>query len=255
MNPELPKQPGVAIRVAFETNGKGHLGFLVELPGAFVRGGTEEEAIAKADREAGSYLKWLGLEAEKAYEFEIVERKRTSACVEDADTAILLEADKGRMDDEEFTRFVHLVRHSGETFLKLYTASRFKDWVDRARIRKTFYGENPRTIERTFDHVKWCQNYYLSRINLPYDEKEQDFMRIRRLSLERLEEAHRKDAGSSLYEADGEPWTLRKVLRRFLWHDRIHAKAMTRILEKQRRLGLINDYADPYFFEVQARAR
>ena len=27
---------------------------------------------------------------------------------------------------------------------------------------------------------------------------------------------------------DGELWTLRKVLRRFLWHDRIHAKAMWR---------------------------
>ncbi len=27
---------------------------------------------------------------------------------------------------------------------------------------------------------------------------------------------------------DGESWTMRKVLRRFLWHDRIHAKAMWR---------------------------
>ena len=27
---------------------------------------------------------------------------------------------------------------------------------------------------------------------------------------------------------DGELWTARKVLRRFLWHDRIHARAMFR---------------------------
>ena len=27
---------------------------------------------------------------------------------------------------------------------------------------------------------------------------------------------------------DGERWTLRKLLRRFLWHDRIHARAMWR---------------------------
>ena len=27
----------------------------------------------------------------------------------------------------------------------------------------------------------------------------------------------------------GEDWTLRKLLRRFLWHDRIHAKAMYRM--------------------------
>lgn len=30
----------------------------------------------------------------------------------------------------------------------------------------------------------------------------------------------------------GEKWSLRKVLRRFIWHDRIHAKAMYRMAVK-----------------------
>ena len=30
----------------------------------------------------------------------------------------------------------------------------------------------------------------------------------------------------------GEAWSLRKVLRRFIWHDRIHAKAMYRMAVK-----------------------
>ena len=30
----------------------------------------------------------------------------------------------------------------------------------------------------------------------------------------------------------GENWPLRKVLRRFIWHDRIHAKAMYRMASK-----------------------
>ena len=30
----------------------------------------------------------------------------------------------------------------------------------------------------------------------------------------------------------GEDWSLRKVLRRFIWHDRIHAKAMYRMASK-----------------------
>ena len=30
----------------------------------------------------------------------------------------------------------------------------------------------------------------------------------------------------------GENWSLRKVLRRFIWHDRIHAKAMYRMVSK-----------------------
>ena len=30
----------------------------------------------------------------------------------------------------------------------------------------------------------------------------------------------------------GEEWSLRKVLRRFIWHDRIHAKVMYRMAVK-----------------------
>lgn len=30
----------------------------------------------------------------------------------------------------------------------------------------------------------------------------------------------------------GEMWSVRKVLRRFVWHDRIHAKAMWRMTKK-----------------------
>ena len=35
-------------------------------------------------------------------------------------------------------------------------------------------------------------------------------------------------SGSIHIAPDGEQWTMRKTLRRFLWHDRIHAKAMWR---------------------------
>ena len=43
---------------------------------------------------------------------------------------------------------------------------------------------------------------------------------------------------------DGEEWTMRKVLRRFLWHDRIHAKAMWRTAKAL--WG--EDVANPFYF-------
>lgn len=33
-------------------------------------------------------------------------------------------------------------------------------------------------------------------------------------------------------ESYGETWSVRKVLRRFIWHDRIHARAMWRMAKK-----------------------
>lgn len=44
----------------------------------------------------------------------------------------------------------------------------------------------------------------------------------------------------------GEQWSLRKVCRRFVWHDRIHAKAMWRMAVQV--FGK-NCIANPFYFE------
>ena len=47
--------------------------------------------------------------------------------------------------------------------------------------------------------------------------------------LEKKEDFLRNEVVIGSYD---EAWSLRKVLRRFLWHDRIHAKAMYRMAMK-----------------------
>jgi predicted RNase H-like HicB family nuclease len=238
---------GDIVSVVFETNGKGYIGFIVELPGAFVRGKTEKEAIAKVDREVNIYLKWLCIKQNPLYKIQVVQKHQSTLEVEDADNEILLEADKKAMDEKEFRNLLNLVWFSGETFLKLYTNVEFKDWVDEERIRKTFYGDNPKTIREIFDHVRNCQYYYLSRMRIN-EEIEGDFMVIRKFCLGKLESLYHENKNSLKFEIDNELWTLKKVLRRFIWHDRIHGKAMVRILEKQKQLNIIDKYEDPFHF-------
>ena len=235
------------LSVGFETNGRGYMGFIVELPGAFIRGVTEQEALRKVKKEVSLYLKWLGCEQQHDYKIQIVQRHLSSLQVEDADNEILLEADKETMREEGFRNLCDLVWYSGETFLQLYTNSKLKDWVDESRIRKTFYGDNPKTIQEIFDHVKYCQYYYLSRMKIP-EEIDGDFMTMRKFCLEKLEALYHKNNNSLKFEVDNEMWTLKKVLRRFIWHDRIHGKAVTRILEKQKQLRIIDEYDDPFHF-------
>jgi len=233
----MPRGPRIklpdVVSIAFETNGRGYIGFIVELPGAFIRDRTDKEAIAKVNGEVNLYLKWLGIEQQPGYKIQVVQKHKSSLMVEDADNEILLEVDKKMMGEKEFRKLLDLVWFSGEIFLQLYTTAKFKDWVDKARIRKTFYGNNPETIGEIFDHVKYCQYYYLSRMKI-MEEVEGDFMTIRKFCLEKLEALHRKHDNSLIFEVDNELWTLKKVLRRFIWHDRIRGKAITRILEKQR---------------------
>ena len=240
------KLPNV-VSIAFETNGRGCIGFIVELPGAFIRDRTQKEAIAKVNGEVNLYLKWLGIEQQPRYRIQVVQRHKSSLMVEDADNEILLEADKKMTGKEEFKRLLDLVWFSGETFSQLHTTAKLKDWVDKARIRKTFYGDNPKTIGEIFAHVRYCQCYYLSRMKI-MKEVEGDFMTLRESCLEKLEALYRKHDNSLIFEVDDELWTLKKVLRRFIWHDRIHGKAITRILEKQRQLGVIDEYNDPFHF-------
>ena len=242
-----------SLSLAMETNGKGFHGFIVELPGAFVRGPSAADAVSKAPEEARSYLRWLGQERTQFPKASIVQTHHCMLKVEDADCEILLADDKQRMSGQEFRHLVELAKYSGVTFNALFDSAELKDWVDHARIRTTFYGQNKKTILEIFDHVKQTQYYYISRTGLSLTEdREQPFMRMRDLSLEALASLFRKSEDSKIYTLDGEDWTLKKILRRFIWHDRIHGKAIARILEKQLQLRLVDSYEDPFKFNINS---
>jgi len=251
---ELNLAAARSLSLAMETNGRGFHGFIVELPGAYVRGLIEEEAVSKAPEEARSYLAWLGQESSQVSKARIVQTHRCKLMIEDADCEILLADDKSPMNMQEFQHLVELAKYSGLTFTKLYDSSELKDWVDEARIRKTFYGQTKKTVREIFEHVKQTQVYYVSRTGSSVTEAEEEsFVRIRELSLNRITNLFRQDGNSKIYATDNEDWTLKKVLRRFIWHDRIHGKAITRILEKQRRLGLIDSYENPFLFKISSQ--
>jgi hypothetical protein len=237
------------VQVAVESNNRGFIGFLVELPGAYVRGRGEEELLSKVGQEAKSFLDWLGISRVRPDRGRIVERHTSPLSVEDADNEILLEADKGAVNKDEFDRLTEIARRSGETFVSLYDSSLLKDWVDSSRARRTFYSERPKTVQEIFEHVERTQFYYLSRTGLNSGRGRQ-FVETRESCLEKIDGLFEKSGNSIIYNVDAEFWTLKKILRRYIWHDRIHGKAITRILAKQKQAGLIDDYDNPFRFPL-----
>ncbi|MGE5599829.1 MAG: hypothetical protein ACM3XS_10650 [Bacteroidota bacterium] len=238
--------------VALETNGRGWLGFLIDLPGAFVRGAGLEETLAKVPGEARAYRRWLGLAEEDPGPALVVQTFRSAAAIEDGDTRMLLEADRGEMAEAVFADLVRLARRSERDILRLHDLAALPDWEDPARARETFYGRNPRSLREILNHVRITHDYYLSRVGLACRAPREDFPASREEALAKLAELFRRENNGRVYEAeDGELWTLRKILRRFVWHDRIHARAMARILMKQKKLGLIEGYEDPFGFSFQ----
>jgi len=236
------------LSLAFETNGRGCLGFIVQLPGAYVRAPTETEALTKVRLEMASYYRWLGIKAPLLVRTMITQWHQSQIKVEDADSEILLDADRKPFQKDEFRLLLDLVKYSGETFFKAYENAEHKDWVDESKRRSAFYGAVPSTIGAVMEHVSTTQHFYLARMGVQMENGTDDFLEIRVRCADQLVRLYEMGISSSVVASGEELWTLKKVMRRLIWHDRIHGQAIIRMQVKQKQLKLIDDFSDPFRF-------
>lgn len=219
------------IRVAVEENPKGIMIHLIDMPGAFTRAEKLSDAISKIVGEAKMYASWVGKTYQQsAYKIEIVQKETTQAQLDDGDTEILTLRDKN-FDASYFQHLKMLALKSAEDFQKLYDSLPNKEFIDITKNRTTFYGKIPSNAKEMLFHVDEVKTYYLSRINISFSEEESDFVSDRYKSI-RLIESGNQACCNQLFFVDDEYWTTAKVLRRFIWHDRIHARALYRFAVK-----------------------
>jgi hypothetical protein len=143
-----------------------------------------------------------------------------------------------------------LLEASARSFESLYRSSTLPDRVDSRRTGNTFYGERPDTIRKVHAHVNQVQDYYMSRLGMSIATSDVSLVARRGDCIAQLRRASADGKHRAPIIIDDERWTLSKVYRRFLWHDRIHAKAIVRILLTQLEEGAIEGFTDPFrFFE------
>lgn len=123
-----------------------------------------------------------------------------------------------------------LALKSAQDFQSLYQAIPDRD-KSCMPVRNTFYGQVPRTAYEMYEHTKNVNSYYFSEIGIEADN-EGSILECRLRGFELLEKQADFLDNEVREESYGEDWSLRKVLRRFVWHDRIHAKAMYRMAVK-----------------------
>lgn len=216
------------IQAVCEFNDAGYLFYAVNYPGAYVRGATENEALAKFGGEIRSYLRWCELEAPPRDDppVRIVQYQESSLCIRDADSDVLFDAERAPLTEAEYNTLKLLVLRSARDLRTMFESIPNPDISGRPP-RVSFYGPVPRTPREMYRHVNDVTAYYTA----PYGietEQVSDLYANRMLALGELEALPDFLSGSIHIAPDGEQWTMRKTLRRFLWHDRIHAKAMWR---------------------------
>lgn len=214
------------MKAALEYNDRGCLLWSLDCPGAFARGSTREEAAARLPADAAAFCRWSGWTA-PAGEVEIVEEKyQPELKIEDADSDMLLHGERLPLTGEEYAALRALVLRSAADLDTLYAAIPDPD-APLGPERETFYGAYPNTARRMFTHTNGVTAYYVGELGaetgtLPGCLENR---RAGLAALERLPDFLNLPVIEGSY---GELWSLRKVLRRFLWHDRIHARAMYR---------------------------
>lgn len=218
------------MKCVWEHNGSDTLLYSVDYIGAYTRGRTLYEALAKMQSELEAYSIWLGKPIQQDTNVHINQEKDSSLQIADADSDVLFEAEKAPLTIEEYEKLKQLALKSANDFYDLYFDIPNKD-ESCLSFRKTFYGNVPRTAQEMYEHTKNVNAYYFGEIGIETDN-DGNIFDCRRRGFMLLEQKPDFLDNKVIEGSYGELWTLRKVLRRFIWHDRIHAKAMYRMAIK-----------------------
>lgn len=220
----------MTINCIWEHNGNDTLLYAVDYVGAYTRGENLDIAIEKMPAEIVSYLEWCGDNASNIFEIVIIGEKVSDLNIKDADSDVLFESEKESLTAEEYNKLKSLALKSAKDFLALYESIPDKK-ATAIPERKTFYGNIPRSADEMYEHTKNVNEYYFAEIDVDADNNG-NIYECRNRGFELLESKVDYLNNAVIEGSYGEDWSLRKVLRRFIWHDRIHAKAMYRMAVK-----------------------
>ena len=215
------------INCVYEHNDNDTLLWAENLPGLYARGASLAEASNKMCIAVGSYCTWAGEAFEPPAAVEIVQEKVSALDIKDADSDVLFDSERMPITEEEYQRLKTLSLRSATEFFALYQAIPDKHQSILPK-RNTFYGVAPRTAQEMYEHTKNVNSYYFAEIGIAADN-EGTIAECRARGFEALEAQAEYLSPKVFCGSYDEAWTLRKVLRRFLWHDQIHAKAMLRM--------------------------
>lgn len=229
------------MKFVWEHNGDDTLLYSVDYVGAYTRGENLEVAMAKMKAEIEAYSFWKDQRCVQKLNIEIIQEKTSDLQISDADSDILFDSEKTPLSREEYEELKALVLKSASDFYALYSSIPNKH-ASCLPHRRTFYGNVPRTAQEMYEHTKSVNAYYFGEIGIDADN-EGTIYQCRKRGFDLLEKATGFMDNPVIEGSYGELWSLRKVMRRFLWHDRIHAKAMYRMAIKTfGKLGVENAF-------------
>ncbi|MBN1485048.1 MAG: DinB family protein [Chloroflexia bacterium] len=222
---------------------------VLDLPGCFVRADRRDTALVRLAQSVRDCMSWLRRHGEtvppegEPIQIELAEEHTGIGPFASGDAAALFRPEGLSIDPEGMEVLFRLLEHSRADLLALVRdlSDHVLDW------RPDLHS---RSVRRILRHVGNAEEWYVSRLVLPenlpaeWNTDEElpifDFLDMERRTavecLRRLDERGRSKIFFSdcWTEHPEEAWSARKVLRRFLEHEREHLVEIRRILALQR---------------------
>ena len=217
-------------KAVLEYNDKGVTLWSLRYPGAFARGETAAEAVRKLPAACRRYRLWakLPIEADAAGDEQVrcTRKIKVDAPVEEGFTAALFPEEKLTLDMARYTSLKTLCLISARDLETLFASIPQKDRA-LLKSRRTVYGKVPVTAREMVSHVIEAQRTWSTLFGVNLGES-QGLLADRKRLFGGLERQPGYLDGRLVTGPDGELWTLRKLLRRLLWHDALHGRALYR---------------------------
>ena len=220
---------------------------VLALPGCIVRSPAREDALRQLPAAIAVYYAWLRSHGEPApapsapVEIEIAGESRGFGPFDPGDAAALFPPDREPLSVEHLERYLRLMAHSRADLLALVQSlpDDLLDWQP---------DPDTHSLRWVLRHVGNAEEWYVSRLvppeTLPPEwEHDEDlalfeFLEMeRRTAVARLRQLTDEERSGLFYPTawtrhPEEPWTTRKVLRRFLEHEREHTAQVREILAR-----------------------
>ncbi|MDP2948794.1 MAG: type II toxin-antitoxin system HicB family antitoxin [Chloroflexota bacterium] len=222
---------------------------VVELPGCIAMGATREETVAAAREAIARHLAWLRQHGEPApaddgIDVEVAETVSAAGSFPGTpgDQVGFFASDREPPTDEEIERALRWAEYSRRDLLALFQdvprqapstgSGQALDWSPDLPAGRQAAG--PWTMRRILEHIASAEAFYVTRLDAEADRGPSSLLSVLRDAASRRLRSLSSEERATVRTPRGEPWSARKVLRRFLEHEHEHLGQLRELVERYR---------------------
>jgi len=207
--------------------------WVFELPGCYARASIRDEAVRLAPEAVGDLVARLtksgftNYDAPPPFQVHIVEEFRGFLGSPDYIVNAFFESDKIPLTEKDVAYARHVLGLNRDELTGLVSGLSDHD------LDRIIPGEVQKNIRGILRHIGTAEWWYWSRLDMafPREERPDDVRQlltmVRRFTLEHLPDLVGRDFTTVML---GETWSPRKLVRRAIWHERVHTLQIARYL-------------------------